>query len=114
MAARVRRTCRITGLERTEPETGGLAVGSALAVTVTAARETSRRSVTSRTAAAVVLWLLVVVMVLWLVILGPMMVLVFVLVFVFVFVLFLVMVVLVVLGLVRSLVATEDAEEWTC
>lgn len=114
MAARVRRTSRITSLERTEPETGGLAVGPALAMTVTAtmaARKTSRRSETSRTAAAVLLWPLVVVVVLWLVVMRPMMVLGFVLVFVLV--LFLVMVVIVLLGLVRSFVTAEDAEERT-
>lgn len=111
MAARVRWTCRITGLERTKSETGGLAVGSTLAVASTVATsETSRRCETSRTAITTVMLGLLLVMVLWLMmVLGPMVVLMFV----FVLLLFMMRVVMVVLGLVWFFVTTEDAEERT-
>lgn len=65
MATRVCRTGRVTGLERTEPETGGMTVGRALTVaTAVAARIAAGRSEAARAAATVV--------VLRLVMLGPM------------------------------------------
>jgi len=99
----VRRTSRITGLERTEPEVGGLAVGHALAVATTAAlsaRETAGRRETAGTAAALM-------MVLRFVVLRPVMVLGFVLLFV------VVVMVVMVLGFVRPLVTTENSEKRT-
>lgn len=98
MAARVCRTSRVTGLERTETETGGLAVGRALTVAATAlsARETTGRRETSGAATAAVMRFLV---------MRPVMVFGFVLLFV--------MVVMVMLGFVRSLVTTENPEKRT-
>lgn len=98
MTARVRRTCRVTGLERAKPKTGGLAVCCALAVTATvSACGTSGRRKTGRSASTVVL------VVLRFVVLGSV-----VLGFVFVF-----FVVVIVMALVWFFVTTEDAEERT-
>lgn len=96
MAARVRRTGRVTGLERAEPETGGMTVCRALTVAAAvAAREAAGRSEAARAAATSVV-------VLRFVVLGPM-------VFGLVFLVVVVMVVMV--GPVWFLVAAEYVEK---